>query len=72
MVPVDDQRQPLLDAEAAYRRDTFARGPCGAHWASTAVIDGGRKLTDQEPPSSSRRASLTLVNPRGSVVRAVQ
>ena len=72
VVPVDDQRQPLLDAEAAYRRDTFARGPCGAHWASTAVIDGGRKLTDQEPPGSSRRASLTLVNPRGSVVRAVQ
>jgi len=72
VVPVDHDRQPLADAEAAYRRETFARGPCGAHWASSAVIDGGRKGSDQESSSSDRRASLTLVSPRSSSVRAVQ
>jgi hypothetical protein len=69
VVPVDDQRQPLPDAEAAYRHETFARGPCGANWASSAVIDGGRKAADQEAPGSNRRASLTLVSPRRSAVQ---
>jgi hypothetical protein len=72
VVPVDHDRQPLPDAEAAYRRETFARGPCSAHWASSAVIDGGRKVSDQQASSSDRRASLTLVCPRSSAVRAVQ
>jgi hypothetical protein len=72
VVPVDHYRQPLPDAEAAYRRETFACGPCGAHWASSAVIDGGRKVSDQQASSSDRRESLTLVCPRSSAVRAVQ
>ena len=69
VVPVDGDRQPLADDESAYRRETFARGPCGAHWASSAVIDGGRKVSNQESSSSIRRASLTLVSPRSSVVQ---
>ena len=68
VVPVGDHRQPLPDAEVAYRRETFARGPCGAHWASSAVVDGGRQVTAQEPSGSNRRTSLTLVSPRRSVV----
>jgi hypothetical protein len=72
VVPVDAELHPLVETTAAYRRETFAHGPCGAHWASAAVIDGGRKLSDQESPVSNRRASLTLVSPRSSVVRAVQ
>jgi hypothetical protein len=72
VVPVDAELHPLVETTAAYRRETFARGPCGAHWASTAVIDGGRRLSDQESPVSNRRALLTLIRPRSSAVRAVQ
>jgi hypothetical protein len=64
VVPVDGDLHPLVETEAAYRRGTFARGPCGAHWASSAVIDGGRKESAQESSSSNRRASLTLVSTR--------
>jgi hypothetical protein len=72
VVPVDGDLHPLVETTAAYRRETFAHGPCGAHWASTAVIDGGRKRSDQESPVSNRRASLTLIRPRSSAVRAVR
>ena len=67
--PVDANLHPLVETEAAYRRETFARGPCGATWASSAVVDGGRKSAEQGSPGSNRRASLTLVSARRSVVQ---
>jgi len=64
VVAVDNQNRPLEDEVAAYRVKTFPNGPCDAHWASSAVIDGGRKEVVKESSKANRRAALTLVSMR--------
>jgi hypothetical protein len=64
VVAVGEDNQPLDNAVAELREKSFACGPCGAHWASIAVVEGGRKERVQEPPSDARTAPLTLVRPR--------
>src|SRR5258708_17849407 len=59
VVPVDGDLHPLVETEAAYRRETFARGPCGAHWASSAVIAGRREDRAPRSLSAKRRASFS-------------
>jgi hypothetical protein len=64
VVAVDNQNRPLEGEVAAYRVKTFPKGPCDAHWASSAVIDGGRKEVVEESSKANRKAPLTLVSIR--------
>ena len=64
VVAVDDKNRPLEGEIAAYRVKTFPKGPCDAHWASSAVIDGGRKEVVEESSKANRKAALTLVSMR--------
>jgi len=64
VIAVDNQNRPLEGEVAAYRVKTFPKGPCDAHWASSAVIDGGRKAVVEESSNANRRAPLTLVRIR--------
>jgi hypothetical protein len=69
VVAVDGDNRPLEGVVGAYRVGSFAHGPCGAHWASSAVIDGGLKERDRQTAAPTRRAPLTLVSPRRSAVQ---
>ncbi len=69
VVAVDDDKRPLDGVVGAYRVESFRRGPCGAHWASSAVIDGGLKARDKESSASGHKAPLTLVSTRKSGVQ---
>ena len=64
VVAVDNQNRPLEGEVAAYRVKTFPKGPCDAHWASSAVVDGGRKELVEESSKANRKAPLTLVSMR--------
>jgi hypothetical protein len=69
VVAVDKDKRPLDGVVGAYRVETFKHGPCGAHWASSAVIDGGRAACNAEVESTARKAALTLVSSRKSAAQ---
>jgi len=66
VVAVDKDNRPLEGVVGAYRVETFKHGPCGAHWGSSAVINGGRAMSDEEPANAIRKVPLTLVGSRKS------
>jgi hypothetical protein len=69
VIAVDSDNQPLAHEEAAHRVESFAHGPCGAHWASSAIIDGGHKVSDSESLTTCGRTALTVVSTRRDAVQ---
>lgn len=69
VVAVDKDNRALDGVVGAYRVETFKLGPCGAHWASSAIINGGRAVSEDEPANTIRKAPLTLVSSRKSAAQ---
>jgi hypothetical protein len=69
VIAVDSDHQPLAHEQAAHRVESFAHGPCGAHWASSAIIDGGLKVSNSESLTTSGRTPLTVVSTRRDAVQ---